>query len=106
VPDLFKRLKGDSFRGARFRAIVATVCGVLGTVMGKVEIYAIGAWTDCVEDVGGYVGIPYGLLNGLSATMAFFTLVSEWMCLTVMDRAKARLAESELKWDGMDTVNR
>jgi hypothetical protein len=65
---------------------------MLGTVMG-----AIGAWTDCVEDVGGYVGIPYGLLNGLSATMAFFTLVSEWMCLTVMDRAKARLAKSELK---------
>jgi hypothetical protein len=55
---------------------------------------------------GGNVGIPYGLLNGLSATMAFFTLVSEWMCLTVMDRAKARLAKSELKWDGMDTVNR
>lgn len=43
APDLFKRLKGDSFRKAGLRAIVATVCEVVGTVMGTIEIYAIGA---------------------------------------------------------------
>lgn len=58
-----------------------------------------------MEDVGGYAGIPYGLFNGLSVTMAFLTLVSEWMCLAVIDRAKAQLAKSELKWDGMNTMN-